>query len=164
LFVLLGSTFAGPAFFVRTKIDNNNNCFQQQFIDVLYQFDRFHQRVILCAPENHLSGWLTCVPTAQDHFDLTPQEFRDALAVHYKKSLLELPPICNGCGTPSSLYCHALVCREGSLIIQRHNEVRDAIGDIATLAWKHVHHEPVICEASSDDDALIVDLGIRGVW
>ena len=56
--------------------------FQQQFNDVLCQFDRFHQCVILHACEN---DWLTCVPTAQkDHFDLTLQEFRDTIAVHYK--------------------------------------------------------------------------------
>jgi len=78
----------------------------------------------LRACENHLSGWLTCIPAAQDHFDLTP---RDALAVRYKKLLLGFPPTCDGCGTPSSLD-HALVCRKGGLIIQYYNEVRDAIG------------------------------------
>jgi len=141
----------------------SNNRFEQHFKDLLCQFDNFHQRVILRARANHLSGWLTSMPTAQDHFDLTSQEFRDALAVRYKKPLLGLPPTCDGCGAPSSLD-HALVCRRGGLIIQRHNEVRDAIGDIAALAWRHVHREPVVCEASSEHDALIADLGIRGVW
>jgi len=57
-----------------------------------------------------------------------------------------------------------MLCRRGGLIIQCHNEVRDAIGDISALAWRHVHREPVVCEASSEHDALIADLGIRGVW
>jgi len=42
--------------------------------------------------------------------------------------------------------------------------VCDAVGDIAALAWKHVHCKPVVCEASSEHDALIADLGIQGVW
>jgi len=42
--------------------------------------------------------------------------------------------------------------------------MRDGIGDIAALAWKHVHREPVVCEASFEHNALIADLGMRGVW
>ena len=54
--------------------------------------------------------------------------------------------------------------QKGGLIIQCHNKIRDAVGDLAALVWKHVHHEPVIREASSEHDALVADLGIRGVW
>ena len=45
--------------------------------------------------------------------------------------------------------------------------VRDAIGDLATLAWGQVQREPVVCEPTSDDsttDTLIADLRVRGVW
>ena len=46
---------------------------------------------------NDLSGWLTVLPMSQDHFDLTAQEFRDALALHYRKPLLNVPSGCDGC-------------------------------------------------------------------
>ena len=59
---------------------------------------------------------------------------------------------------------HALVCRKGSLIIQCHNEVRDVVGNLAALVWGCIVSEPVVRVASVDGDALIVDLGVRGVW
>ena len=95
---------------------------------------------------------------SQDHFDLTAQEFRDDLALHYRKPLLNVPSNCNGCGSPFSLD-HALICRKGGLIIQWHNEVRDAVGDLAALVWGRVVSEPVARDASVDGEALIADLG-----
>ena len=47
---------------------------------------------------------------------------------------------------------------------QRHNEVRDALGDIAALAFKEVIREPVVHEQTEGSPALIADLGVRGVW
>ena len=79
--------------------------------------------------DNDLSAWLTVMPIERDNYDLTAQEFRDALAVRYKKPLLSIPPHCDGCGAPSSLD-HFLICKKGGLIVQRHNEIRDAIGDL----------------------------------
>ena len=62
---------------------------------------------------------------------------------------------------------HALDCRVGGLVCQRHNEVRDAICDLASLAWGQVQKEPVVCEEKMDDpssETLIADVRIRGVW
>ena len=111
---------------------------------------------------NDLSGWLTVLPVSQDHFDLTAQEFHDALALHNLQPLLNVPSNYDGCGSPFSLD-HALICRKGGLII-RHNEVRDAVGDLAALVWGRVVSEPVVRDASVEGEALIVDLGARGVW
>ena len=63
-------------------------------------------------------------------------------------------------GAPSSLD-HALSCKRGGLIIQSHNETCDVIGDLAALMWGRVLFEPVVRDAS---EALITDLGVRGVW
>ena len=61
---------------------------------------------------------------------------------------------------------HALDCKEGGLIIQRHNEIRDCTGDMAAQVWSQVTKEPVVREAdvSTGDDGLRLDLGIRGAW
>ena len=62
---------------------------------------------------------------------------------------------------------HALDCHVGGLVGQQHNEVGDAIGDLASLAWAQVTKEPIVCESSSTDPSsvtLIADLRIRGVW
>ena len=51
-------------------------------------------------------------------------------------------------------------------MIQRHNETRDAIGDIASIVYKEVIREPVVQEANDARGvpSLIADLSIRGVW
>ena len=52
------------------------------------------------------------------------------------------------------------------MITQRHNEVRDAIGDLASLVWSSVKREPIVKNAHDDDsgEVLIADLCVRGVW
>ena len=95
-----------------------------------------------------------------------PQEFRDALALRYRKPLLDLSPFCDGCGAPFTVE-HSLDCHVGSLVGRRHNEVRDAVGDLVSLAWGQMTREPVICESSPVDPSsvtLIADLQVRGVW
>ena len=105
------------------------------------------------------------LPLARHHFDLSAQEFRDALAIRYKRSLVNVPELCDGCGAVFSL-SHALSCRKGGLVIHRHNEVRDAIGDLASMVRSKVRREPIVRDAdySSGSTALVADLGIRGVW
>ena len=113
------------------------NSAMMSFSTLLPQFDGVCLRSVERAKLNALSDCLTVLPTSQDHFDLTAQEFRDALALCYRKPLSNVSSGCDGCGAPFSLY-HALVCRKGGLIIQRHNEVRDVVGDLAALAWGRV--------------------------
>ena len=51
-------------------------------------------------------------------------------------------------------------------MIQRHNEIRDAIGDLASIVYKEAIREPVVQEANDacGVPSLIADLCIRGVW
>ena len=90
---------------------------------------------------------------------MTAREFRDVLAVRYKKPLLSIPAFCDGCGSPSSLD-YFLIVRKGGLITQRHNEILNAIGDLAALVLGSVKHEPVVKDISHDDsgEVLIADL------
>ena len=112
-----------------------------------------------------MSTWLTVMPIARYNFDLAPQEFRDALAIRYKKPLSRIPAMCDGCGLLFDM-SHALDCRRGGLVIQRHNEIRDAIGDMSSMVWGQVKREPVVKEAEYETEtpALVADLAIRGVW
>ena len=48
--------------------------------------------------------------------------------------LLDLPPFYDGCGAPFTVE-HALNCHVRGLVGQQYNEVRDAVRDIASLAW-----------------------------
>ena len=89
------------------------------------------------------------MPLESHRFDLSPQESRNSLALRYQKPLLDLLPLCDGCGAPFSIE-HALDSRVGGLVGQHHNKVRDAVGDLASLAWGQVTRESVVCESSND--------------
>ena len=104
------------------------------------------------------------VLVAHHHFDLSANEFRDALALRYHKALMRLPESYDRCGGPFTV-CHALDCQKVGLETQRHNEVRDALGDIAAMAHNEVIRDPVVRESGKikDTPALVADLGVRGV-
>ena len=123
------------------------------------------QRTVRRAVDGKNSNWLSVMPIARHQFDLSAAEFRDALAIRYSRPLLRMPANCDGCGAPFDL-THALDCKKGGLVTQRHNEVRDALGDIAGMAYREVIREPIVRDAndSAGIPALVADLGVRGVW
>ena len=104
-------------------------------------------------------------PLVKDNFDLSPREFRAGLAMRYMKPLQELLPKCDRCGALFTVG-HALDCRKGGLVVQRHNEVRDTIYDLAVIAWHKTTKEPVIGESSENFSGALLraDIGVRGVW
>ena len=99
----------------------------------------------------------------RDNFCLSKSEFNDAIAMRYGLPLKALPSKCDGCGSAFDLP-HALSCKKGGLISLRHNEVRDVLGDLSSLAWSNVQKEPLIREHSNEQPALRADLLVRGVW
>ena len=115
------------------------------------------------AVDSHTSGWLNVLPLTHHHFDLSAQQFRDALCLRYHRPLSLLPASCDWCGGDFSL-THTLDCHKSDLVTQRHNEVRDALGDLAALGYREVVREPILCDGDNDSPALIADLGVRGVW
>jgi hypothetical protein len=115
--------------------------------------------------DERTSSWLSVLPVARDNFDLSAREFRDALALRYQRPLAKAPTHCDGCGQDFTI-SHALSCKKGGLIIMRHNEIRDAVGDISSLVWPSVQREPIVRDAddSKNISALVADLAVRGVW
>ena len=101
---------------------------------------------------------MSVLPLSYHHFDLSAAEFHDALALRYHRPLLRMPASCDG--------CHALDCKKGGLVTQRHNEIGDALDDLVAMGFKEVLKEPIIKEADDllESPALIADLSARGVW
>ena len=139
-----------------------NIIFDEEFGRLLALFDPMQQRAILRARDGNISSWLSVLPLARSQFDLSVQEFRDGLALHYRKPLLSLPFVCDGCGAPFSVD-HAFDCHFGGLVTRRHNEVWDVFGNLASLVWSPVVKEPIVCDGSGSADSLIADLCVRGV-
>lgn len=61
---------------------------------------------------------------------------------------------------------HDFDCPKGGLVIQRHNKIRDYLGDMAAMVWPQVIKEPVVQEGDPalNDPGPHLDLGIQGVW
>ena len=59
-------------------------------------------------------------------------------------------------------HMHWTLCKDG-LVTQHHSEVRNALVDLAALAYRDVTHEPIVQKGGDGVLALIADLGIRGV-
>ena len=97
----------------------------------------------------------------KNNFDLSATEFRDALCVRYRKPLKRSFSKCDGCQPDFDLH-HALSCKKCGLVTLLHNEIRDAVGDLASVLWKDVKREPVVKEPDVEKGtpALIVDLSI----
>ena len=53
--------------------------------------------------------------------------------------------------------CALMFLSTGDLVIQRHNEIRDCIGDIAAQVWTQVVKEPIVREAETQ----VGDSGLR---
>ena len=108
-------------------------------------FDSMQQHVILWAKDSNVSLWLSVLPLARSQYDLSAKEFRDGLALHFKKPLLYLPSVCDGYGAPLSIE-HTFDCHYGGLVTHMHTEVWDAFGDLVSLVKSPVVKEPVVCD------------------
>ena len=104
-------------------------------------------------------------------FHLTKRKFWDAVNIRYAWPLTGLPSRC-ACGDPFNLE-HALKCKKGGFIIQRHNELRDLTADLLDEVCNDVAIEPPLETLTGEtfkyktanvaDDARL-DVSARGFW
>ena len=96
--------------------------------------------------------------------------FRDAIKLRYDWEIADLPAMCT-CGDLFTVD-HAMVCRHGGLIIQRHNEIRDLEAEMLRMVCTDVEIEPVLQEITGEElnrganrapDARL-DIHARGFW
>ena len=82
------------------------------------------------------------------NFSLNKREFRDAVHLRYDWHIADTPStcICEDAFTAD----HAMVCRRGGFIIQRHNELRDLVADLLNTVCHDVQVEPVLQEVTGE--------------
>ena len=123
--------------------------------------------------------WLSVVPSLLNGTVLSPQEFRDGLALRYAHTPKDLPRRCDGCDQPFDIQ-HGLQCKKGGLVVRRHNEIRDELGYLVSQALtpSAVRDEPLINHGHAAEEANKSeispvknnkdeergDLLIRGFW
>ena len=72
-------------------------------------------------------------PWEDEYFAMTLHEFKDSMACRYGKVPQGLQTYCDGCGDLFDMN-HALNCKNGGLVYQRHNELRDENCDLMKKA------------------------------
>ncbi|XP_048582338.1 uncharacterized protein LOC5520811 isoform X1 [Nematostella vectensis] len=127
-------------------------------------------RAVDLATQKGTSSWLTVLPLREMSFDLNKREFRDALGLRYDWEIPETPSICV-CGDTFDAD-HAMICKRGGFVIQRHNELRDLEAELLSLVCKDVQTEPVLQDITGEElnrgantarDARL-DIVARGFW
>ena len=123
------------------------------------------------AQEIGASNWLTTLPIEEKGFVLSKQEFWDAINLRYNWKLRKLPASC-ACGARFDI-THALICKKGGFISQRHNEIRDLTGGLLSEVYRDVCIEPVLTELTGETMTMRsanissearVDISARGIW
>ena len=123
-----------------------------QMLDILQKLPPFEQRALERGGDT--GHWLSVLPSLTNDTLLSPQEFRDGLSIRYALHPTNLPTKCDGCAAPNSV-THAFKCKVGGLVVQRHDEIVDQLGQLCTQALTRsaVHAEPIIskgCTVNQD--------------
>ena len=128
------------------------------------------QRAVDLACEKGTSNWLTVIPLKDMDFDLNKREFRDAVRLRYDWPIPDQPSVCV-CGSMFTVD-HAMICKRGGLVIQRHNEIRDLQAELLDMVCYDVQVEPALQPITGEEldrganqapDARL-DVHCRGFW
>ena len=128
------------------------------------------QRAVDLACEKGASNWLTVIPLKDMDFDLNKREFRDAVRLRYDWPIPDQPSVCV-CGSMFTVD-HAMICKRGGLVIQRHNEIRDLQAELLDMVCYDVQVEPALQPITGEEldrganqapDARL-DVHCRGFW
>ena len=128
------------------------------------------QRAMDLAREKGASSWLTALPIEEFGFSVHKNAFRDAIALRYGWTPLNIPTQC-ACGASFSVQ-HALSCPKGGFPTLRHNEVRDLTAQLMTEVSHSVcvePHYPLTGEALDGASAIVsdgarLDVAADGFW
>ena len=128
------------------------------------------KRALELAQEKGSSLWLKVLPLQEQGFNLSKREFRDAVKLRYDWPFDDILSVCV-CGENFTVD-HAMICKRGGFVIQRHNELRDLEADLLSMACSDVEVEPVLQDITEEQlsrgsnrarDARL-DIRARGFW
>ena len=96
---------------------------------------------VIQARDKGASSWLNAISLEEQGLDLNKQEFRDSLQTRYNLPLSGLPCYCCVCGKRFSIN-HALSCKKGGFVAQRHDGVRDLLTSMLIKVYNNLEREP----------------------
>ena len=107
-----------------------------------------NKRAVDLATEKGASSWLTIIPIKDMDFNVNKRKFRDDIRIRYDWEILDTPSVCV-CGDEFTVD-HAMVCRDGGFIIQRHNGLHDLKAEMLKMVCNDVEVEPVLQEITGE--------------
>ena len=133
----------------------------------------YGQRLLTLNTEPGASSWLTARPIESLGYELTKQEFQDAMRLRFGLHFPDLNLRC-ACGKDNDVD-HALSCAKGGYAIMRHDKIRDSMAEILSYAGvKGVETERLLqpCEDFADrlphwtnqDRDARMDIVGSGLW
>jgi hypothetical protein len=96
--------------------------------------------LVMQSRDKGASSWLNAIPLKDRGLALNKQEFRDSLRMRYNLPLNGLPSHC-ACGDRFNIN-HALTCKNGGFVAQRHDGVRNLLTTQLGKVCKNVEIEP----------------------
>jgi len=106
------------------------------------------QRALDLAAEKGSSVWLVVLPLREMGFNLNKREFRDAIKLRYDWPVDDIPSTCV-CGDAFTVD-HAMICKRGGFVTQRHNELRDLEAELLNMVCTDVEIELVLQDISGE--------------
>ena len=122
-----GSSYAA----IRTTRDRLH---KQELKRITYPITAATKRTLLRSQET--GKWLQTQPSyymSMKRASLIWNEFRDVLHLRHCRTPPNLPTHCDGCGAEFSI-AHGLECKKGWLVIERHDEIKFELQDLAARA------------------------------
>lgn len=144
---------------------------QHQAASIHTRLNRDQQRAREVAKEKGASSWLHTRPLESQGYNLSSNEFRDAVALRMAWTPEDLPKFCQ-CGVEYNVP-HALSCQLGGFPTHRHNETRDLLADVMTETCNSVAIEPSLTpvegrtfqhRSTTTDSNARVDIVAGGMW
>ena len=112
------------------------------------QLDITLKRKLEMNQEKGASNWLSTLPIQQEGFSLSKEEFHTAIGIRYGLPMPRLPEYCP-CGSKFTVD-HAMICKKGGFVSQRHNELRDTTRDLMSEVCKNTVSEPLLQPLSGE--------------
>ena len=104
---------------------------------------------------------LTIVPTNDNGFAMSSNQFRDAISLRYGKQPKDLPSHCNSDGEVFTVG-HVPNCKKGGLFMFRHDERRDLhIELVKSAGFSQTVKESIVGNADKNGEE---DLELTGVY
>ena len=91
------------------------------------------QRALDLAAEKESSVWLTVLALREMGLNLNKREFRDAIKLRYDWPVDDIPSSC----LSGYIFTvdNAMICKQGGLVTQRHNELRDLEAELLSMVY-----------------------------